>query len=233
MADLFDALAARAMGTADPLTPPFAPMFAAPGLGSGELREWPAIVDVTAGPASDGDSPAAVPDPGIGIEPEACLALALPNPNPGNSTRVGSPSSAHGGEQPTTKDDPAAVHDNPGPSPGFTRVQPTNPYRATERAAASAAVDGLVVAPPPSRPVGLGTNSGGAVRSVHRRTPALARGLDPAPEAGAPQAAPQVTISIGHVEVRAPARPAAQPPKQPSRPPARISLDDYLRGGRR
>jgi len=50
--------------------------------------------------------------------------------------------------------------------------------------------------------------------------------------AAAEQPGPQVTISIGYVEVRAPA-PAAPTPKQPHWPQPRLSLDEYLRHGDR
>lgn len=244
MADLFDALAARALRTSPTLAPALSPRFA-PSADEVAFDEPPDLITTT------------VTDP---VKPGA---RGMPEP-------AGSP--AHRAELRVHEEPPPAVR-VPGPQlpdPAVRRPPPDGlPQR--RRAVHGDRTEPLVpVAPPPARrPENAIEPAHEPAPAAHvevhgepGRKPPPDRprsGTEPMqdrpeviPPAALPAARPdavpvvpvprnetphhetptpvQVTVSIGSVEVRALARsPAQPPPTPPRRPQPRLSLQDYLR----
>jgi hypothetical protein len=253
MADLFDALAARALATAPALAPALAPPFAPaaddPEVALNEPLDLTAVTlaDQKAPVARRAPDPTATPSrreqsqardepepvghvggrhrsrddsatPDAAQEAESAGRPARPDPPELAPAQSVPPWDARGREPPTAPlrprvpEAPVEVHGDPGSAP------PGRPRAVTA---------------PPSDPI-VATL---AVRPAEPDAPLDAIHLAPAPGHETPAARLQVTVSIGHVEVRAPAKstsPAPLPQQQPRWPRPRLSLEDYLRrDGRR
>jgi hypothetical protein len=257
MADLFDALVARALGSTPLIAPVVPPRFAEPI----ELSE--ATVLRAADPPLDPGSEAAsgTMRPATPKRPEALGDVAVMREIT-VERRSETVERTGDGQMSAISEPPPAANADHSRSTGQTdRVS-----RATERRAAEPRVgvpraDAAPVAPAlGDQPLQVATGTVGPMRHsavrpgeisprAEDRHPAArqdsvpvisARPL-PVPEErteAEDQAArrPQVTISIGQVEVRAPVRP--QPARvarsePPYRPEPRLSLDEYLRRGQR
>ena len=248
MADLFDALAARALGTAPALAPVlsarFAPTAAEPDVedqgpadpaATSRTEQAPPVVRSTPEPALIRPRQEASPA-GDDLAPVA----GVPAPQPAN--RVLRPP-AGGLPQPPVAGPPddraqqrAPARSRPaGPPPSHRPDMPTEPVRRRSPAA-PVEVDGR---PGPERSPGRPEAEADATGEPIGATPAVGQAapadvVDVAPASHhAPLVAPvQVSVSIGSVEVRAPARPPSPVPP-PRRPQPRLSLQDYLhRDGR-
>jgi hypothetical protein len=234
MADLFDALAARALGVDPGLAPALAPRF---GPTADEPEHDPdglpgptwVVPPATAQPAVPLPEPAATRSPPEGRRAHAEPASAAPASASASASASGEQTLKHSDEG-TGRERPAPVELAP------ERQVPPSPARRRE--------------PPggqPERerpPEGHHQESEPArARIVFAPTERLAEPaarIDAVPErpARGHQARPapvQVTVSIGRVEIRAPAPPPAPgPPPQPRPPEPRLSLQEYLRrDGRR
>jgi hypothetical protein len=226
MADLFDALAARALGVAPMLAPALAPRFA-PTVDEPELDldgppglTWGAPGETARPVARLTPEPTAPPArPEVRrAHAESALAALVPGQHPPPDQDARPPSRpalpALGrcretpGEAPRERVPaaPVTVHRQPGRKPAPDRLhQVSEPARAR------------IVATPAPRPAqpAARLDAVPAARARGHQTPA---------------APVHVTVSIGRVEVRAPAAsPAPGPPPQPRRPERRLSLQDYLR----
>lgn len=256
MADLFDALAARALGTERALNPVLAPRFAdQPDNGLGEPSNEPAHAPVDrARPAA-----ARTPERTAAHSGEEQPAARHPSdPPPGRTLWTDAsdePVPRRERQLPPDRPDHTAA---PAPAPVGTSGEPEPPRRQVPHPSAEAPAEPDRAQPPPPRrpqpdvepPRGPAPAMPAEPRLVtpppgeQSLVPPAARPpQDLAPEDDAsprpagyrtPTPSVQVTVWIGAVEVRAPARPAAPPPpRQPRWPQPRLSLQDYLRDGRR
>jgi hypothetical protein len=252
MADLFDALAARALGIAPVLAPALLPRFAEPAgelelgelAGAGEpaaLGDHPpppvagapttteAMVRLersqldalapSADPAAQPSRrsspilPATAAPPLHSVEPprvermdvvETADRAAEPAHRRGRLSRMGE--AAAPAPLLTARPEPDATPGAPEPDRSPSSEQPRP---ATERAVV---VEQLRALPAPTDPLANGPKASHAEPS------------------GEPEPGIRVTVSIGRVEVRAPARATLPPPTQrPRWPEPRLSLQDYLR----
>lgn len=250
MADLFDALAARALGTAATLVPTPVPRFAPV---HDQLPDSPVLV------SADSPTPAPQSGPRPGRRPVRTPADDAPVRVPRALDEPREMSIMDGREA-------APIQEAPGPDPEVE--QPSGAARrhrrddaGSKRAAAEADSrpaprgprrgprDGVVSAEsasppgPPAAEPATGRRRAAVARQRSRDAETGSRPRPPyelddrsTPRPAAPAApSPQVTVSIGYVEVRAPAG-APEPrtaPRTP-RPEPRLSLQDYLhRDGRR
>lgn len=221
MADIFDVLAARALGTASTLVPAPVPRFAAPL--RAQLYDGPALV------RSDGPTLGRAPGPPRPSEPartpadDPALSLSRGPDGPREVARIVLPL-ATGPHQGTFDLDREAEQ------PRGTRLP-----RPGGSGPEAAVAEGDDPSAPRAPRRGPGDGSGNPVTDSRPRTPYDRDDrTDPAPAAPAPPP-PQVTVTIGSVEVRAPAK-APEPRTAPRvpRPEPRLSLQDYLRrDGRR
>lgn len=246
MADLFDVLAARALGTASTLVPAPVPRFAAPL--RAQLYDGPALV------RSDGPTLGRAPGPPRPSEPartpadDPALSLSRGPDGPREVARTVLPlaTGPHQGtfdldreaEQPrgTRLPRPGGSGPEAAVAEGDDPSAPRAPRRGPGEGEASS--PGLPTADPGTgrfRTAVARGRSGNPVTDSRPRTPYDRDDrTDPAPAAPAPPP-PQVTVTIGSVEVRAPAK-APEPRTAPRvpRPEPRLSLQDYLRrDGRR
>jgi hypothetical protein len=235
MADIFDALTTRALGTAALLVP--------------DLTRF--------GPRDPG------PDRDPGPAPQRQDTPSQPPAARGApSEHAGPPSPIHDSWEATTARPPQARDQPQGPAfapapnltaasaPSHTGPPPPPPepitpatpaeHPTTREAPVSRAQDVATVLDAPSS-----TKEQRAVEPATERDPARTSytastvpqlRAPSVPDLGPPQRLPmQVTVSIGHVEVRrTDTRPEPRPAPRPHRPEPRLSLQDYLRGdGRR
>ena len=240
MGDLFDALAARALGTAASLAPAVTPRFA-PAVEEPELDDGPSF-GVATGEAAAA-RPRAAPDGETGVRRAeelprdrppsmAPLAPADLDPRPRDTPDVPAPPAlVPAASQPSASGSRARVE------PGMPLAPDLEPRDVPEMAAAVRSA--ARAAHPDSEVPWTDAHDPAAtdpqVAPIGTRTQAPPSPVDdrgaPTPGHEAPAApAPHVTVSIGYVEVRAPARPAAPPPPRPApRPQPRLSLQEYLR----
>jgi hypothetical protein len=251
MADLFDGLVARALGTAPALAPAlasrFAPVVDEPWLDPDDPAD-PVV-------AARADQPQAGPWHAPGrrlptrregsVAPdEGAPAALVPGPHrpPGQSAPADAPSQT----EPAARGARSEPLD-PAPTPLAPRSPARRPEPRAEPRGERAPTGPVEVHREPERASSADRMQPGTgpVREPMATTPAVRRVESVTrPEAvhGAPatgyvvSATPvQITVSIGSVEVHAPARATPPPPSPPPRrPQPRLSLHDYLnRDGRR
>ena len=255
MADFFDALAARALGIAPVLAPVLPARFAEPGPGFGE-------VTILADAESTGERASQPAAAAARVQNPPARNPKPPAQNPQSPAPRGrSVPAAAGpgedrppppGERPSAAAPRAAAPAGPHPGPlGALEAKPAAGPAGWWEPAASVVDRPEPPRPEPVRPAAQDPEPLQAGSRPERApsawTPRLretvARAQPPGTAHEFPAEEPsgaRVTISIGHVEVRAINRteaPAegrravrAEPPRQPQ---PRLSLDDYLRGGRR
>lgn len=244
MADFFDALAARALGTASALVPTPVPRFAAPV--QDQLHDGPAL-------DPDGSTPAPEPGPRPGAAAGTPAALSPVSPSrapdePRNAELRGAgprPEVLEPGHEAEALGGVARARRPDGSAPEVVSADSDSPARRPP---------GRVVGDPEMSTealTGLGLRtaepSTRRLRAAAPREPTRDPGTDallrpplgsddrsPPAASGSPPA--QVTVSIGYVEVRAPTK-TPEPPSaalRRPRPEPRLSLQDYLRrDGRR
>jgi hypothetical protein len=244
MGDLFDDLAARALGTAASLAPAVTPRFA-PAVEEPELDDRTPLGVTTQETAAA--RPRAAPDGETGVRRAeelprdrppsmAPLAPADLDPRPRN---VVAPTAVPAAGTPFDPGPPSDPRPRPRVEPGMAPAPEPEPEPLDVPEVAAAVGPADRAAHPDSEVSWTDAHDPAAtdpqVTPIETRPPAPPSPVDdrgaPTPGREAPAApAPHVTVSIGYVEVRAPARPAAPPPPRPApRPQPRLSLQEYLR----
>jgi hypothetical protein len=249
MADLFDALVARALGEARTLAPVVSPRFAGPvDLAPGAELDGPMVRTDTEsgglGPPTDRDQPAlAVPAPGQPHRPLTTVTVepaSVSSPAPLSTYRDQPPAGPLPAEPRAETRDQAGQEAAPGRLDPVTVLAPATVVGVDRRP------DRMPVGLHPSPPVAPAADPLliPSPRTAEPTAALIAAPIEPVRTAvvpmrdlpSEPAAHTQVTISIGQVEVRAPEKrePARPARNEPNRwPQPRLSLDDYLRRGPR
>jgi hypothetical protein len=252
MADLFDALAARALGIAPVLSPALPPRFAEPAEEPGQGEPVGTGTSTAGGIDSSPQAGGAPPTATEGrVQPEQSRPeTPAPSADPAAHPRR-LPAPAPTAPPVKTEKSPwverivavEAVDREAEPARGFGRLS-----RTEETAAPAPALWPEQEPAPATRASARVPDQGpsselprpATERAVVERLRALPAQTDSGanrpptsqeePSGGGPEAATRVTVTIGRVDVHAPARAAPPPTSQrPRWPEPRLSLQDYLR----
>jgi hypothetical protein len=238
MGDLFDALAARAMGAAHSLAPPLTPRFA-PATEEPELDNGGRPDAGAETPSSTSRPARSMPEPETSDTPTVVgmreVVAAAATPLVDQESRSGDTSDAPTGV-PVTRRRPGPLLPLSARTGAPDRLSPPQPASTTREEQQARSSQGVRAVPvgephdPPPRDAVDEDAAAPAARSALQTTAASDHVAPAIADQPAPKTPPHVTVSIGYVEVRSPTGPAGPSPRAQSRlPQPRISLQEYLR----